>query len=655
MASFEPDEPITAVRVHVHTPDVAEGGTDDDVYIELFDPPKEMKDLLPVWSAEIDTDDHNDFERGAKKTYHLPSWYFAGRIVNDIVRVRIRKSDDGLWGGWAFAGMTVWVNDKELSTSVDPTKPLGMVKWLEDDDRTFSNPFKRVEFVAPKLVNLGLPDAGSDEAYSVTLEARGGRKKLSWTLVSCEGATFASGPQLAKPNADGTKITFSGHTVATTSNVPWTGVIRITDADGRKTDLALAMKAIHSLPPPKVSALAPDFGWPAPATAESEAVRVTITGKNFDSRSLDKTTVRFPTATGSTIVGNVIDATSVALQVEVPTGAVPGKLLVVTEFGESSSSLFTAHRDGYRHRSGMNFVNRVEDGDSSDGFPDTFAWERFEQTFGVCEMFICVAGHGTVPNPVATMIYLVLHDSIDNGCCHGFGLTSLQMRRGIIGTLAYSKRGLDYPLDDALFDLSHDGKPALGLSKTIQSRQLVMLSDEAFSFYLDKIDSVPNVSGQLCQMDGRPALADVEKSIKNGLTNPRILCFAKNCALWEGHVVVPYDLEPPFTSGGIEMRRIRVYDPNRPAVTVFDTDPKKAEKQSRTLISASSRCARGTARGATSGVTATLGMASTFSPLRFQNTVTRRTGRFRVSGLSPGRSGFFSAMPAFLRRAKSSK
>jgi hypothetical protein len=44
-------------------------------------------------------------------------------------------------------------------------------------------------------------------------------------------------------------------------------------------------------------------------------------------------------------------------------------------------------------------------------------------------------------------------------------------------------------------------------------------------------------------------------------------------------VVVPYDLEPPVESAGIEMQRIRVYDPNRPAVTEFSSKSDKAAKQ----------------------------------------------------------------------------
>jgi hypothetical protein len=502
MATFEPDEPITAIRVRIHTADVANGGTDDDVFVELFDPPDELKGTVSRWEVEIDTENHDDFERGAKKTYHLPTWYFQGRIVNDIVRVRIRKSDDGPWGGWAFAGMTVWVNDNEFSTSVDPAHPLKVVKWLEEDDRSFSNKLTRVEFAAPTLV-FGLRDAGSDEKYQVELQAEGGHKPLSWSLLSSSGMAFVQGPDLVSTSTDNTTMLFVGHTVSTTSNAPWSGVLRITDADGRATDTDLSMQVVHTLPPPKVTGLTPKFGWPSLPPAEPEATLVTITGENFDSRELGKTVVRFPTA-GSSVTGIVVNASSKELRVSVPKGAIPGPLTVITDFGDATSEPFTTHRDGYRHRVGFNFVNRVEDGDASDGFPDTYAWEQFEQTFGVCEMFMCVAGHGTVPNPVATSTFIVLHDSIGNGCCHGFALTSLQMRRGIVGTLAYQQQGLGYPLDDALFDLSYAGKPALGLSKTIQSRQLVMFSDEAMSYYLDKIDHVPNVFGELCTMDGRP-------------------------------------------------------------------------------------------------------------------------------------------------------
>src|SRR6266540_2432255 len=193
MATFEPDEPITSIKVKIYTADVAEGGTDDDVFIELFDWPKgfeQLQGILPC-AAEIDTSNYNDFERGSKRVYELPSWYYADRIVNDIRRVCVHKSDDGPWGGWAFQGITVWLNGKkkELFTSLNPEKPNDFV-WLEDDDRSWCGSYTPIEFIAPSIENVGLPDADSDMEYDVGITATGGRKPLSWSLIEGKGHAF---------------------------------------------------------------------------------------------------------------------------------------------------------------------------------------------------------------------------------------------------------------------------------------------------------------------------------------------------------------------------------------------------------------------------------------------------------------------------------
>ena len=560
MAKFEPDEPITKIRIQLHTSAVSDASTDSDIFVELFDWPEGI--VLPFPCAvEIDTSGYNDFEGGDTKWYSLPKWYFQGRIVNDIRRVCLHKGDD--WGtDWGFGWVSVQVNDKELWTSPgfnDPEKPT----WLSDGEK-WCGAYNPIEFVAPTIESLGLPDANSNATYKFTFRATGGRKKLSWKIVSGSGDAFTSPPTIAASNADGTEALFSAKTVITSSIANWTGKIRVTDADGRSSEKNVSMRVIFALPKPTISSFSPAFGWPGVAPSEPAPVIVTVStaGKDFDSRESNATKVFFAAASG-TIQGQLVpgELTSSQLRVKVPKGAVPGPLRVRTAFGEAiSSQSFTAHPYGYRFISGFSFDNRCDDDDYTDGFPNTFDWLRFEQTFGLDEMWLVAFDQALVPNPVATFFYITAHDSIGNGCCHGFSLASLQMIKGIIPNSTLSDEDEKYPLDDSLWNLSAPDRPFWALSNLIQNRQLVTFSDEALSYYLHMIDSVPNVSGMLCQMDANPAMSDFKSAIANGLSNPRMLAFAADCALWRGHVVVPYAVEEQDNTTDF-----RIYNPNTPA------------------------------------------------------------------------------------------
>lgn len=573
MAKFEPDEPITKIRVQVHTAAVSDASTDSDIFIELFDwPPglEQFGELFGAYSAEIDTADYNDFEGGDTRFYSLPASHFAGRIVNDIQRFVIHKGDDA-GSGWGLGWVALWVNGKEYYTlakmASDPDDPI----WLEDGDRWSAPNFPRVLFEAPVIENLGLPDAGSNQDYSVDLTARGGRKPIHWEVVSPSGTAFTTTPTVAPLNVEGTQARFAAHTVTTKTLAPWTGVIRLTDADGRQSTKSVEMRVVFSLPAPTIAKIEPDFGWP-PTAAEPSAivVRVTSTDKDFDSRQPGATRVFFSGPKGKFVEAEIIDGelTSSALEVRVPPSARSGPIRVRTHFGEADSARFLVHPNGYRFVAGYSFVNQTKDGDNSDGFPDTFDWLRFEQAFGLDEMWLIVLDQAVCPNPVATFFYITVHDTLDNGCCHGFSLLSLQMRKGIVPTSAFATDDLPYPLDDALWQMTGPDRPTLALSNWIQGRQLVTVSDEGLSYYLDKIDSVANVEGDLCHMDARPALKDVQKALEGGLANPRMLAFAADCLPWRGHVVVPYAVEA--TSDG--KQRIRVYDPNRPAKADDVTD-----------------------------------------------------------------------------------
>jgi hypothetical protein len=256
----------------------------------------------------------------------------------------------------------------------------------------------------------------------------------------------------------------------------------------------------------------------------------------------------------------------------VPKGATPGPIVVKTGFGQASSTAtFVAHPDGYRFVDGFPFVNTVEDDDATDGFPDNFSWETFEQTFGVCSMWMCALGVGTLPDPISTLLFLGLNDQLDSGCCHGFALTSLQLKKGIIPSSPYPVTGAGPPLAETLFDSAEPNRPSPALSQTIQSRQLVTFSDEALGFYLNKWDVVPGVNGNFCVMDARPELAEMQAALGSGLADPPMLAFAKNCSPFDGHVVVPYAVE---TAGSA--KRIRAYDPNLPGTPAALADSAKS-------------------------------------------------------------------------------
>jgi len=570
MAKFEPDEPITSIKVQVHTAGVSDASTDSDIYVELFDWPASVPKFgfLGPCAVEIDTSDYNDFEAGDTKWYTLPAWYYSGRIVNDIVRVCVHKGDDS-GSDWGLGWISVWVNGKEFFTSPNMADKPDKPTWLSDG-QTWCGSFQRVEFVAPVIETLGLHDAGSDEEYSVLFTATGGRKPLVWALTASKGSAFTATPALTKKNVEGTQCAFAAHTVKTSTSVAWSGTIKVTDADGRSSTKDVSMRVVFALPAPTIKSFTPTFGWPGLAPAEPTPVVVTVksTAADFDSRKPGATQVFLQTK-GSTVEAEVLpDITSSQLRFRVPAGAVPGVITVKTAFGKASSNAaFVPHPNGYRFVSGFSFTNRVKDDDPSDGFPNTFAWERFEQAFGLDEMWLTAFDQAIVPNPIATFFYLTAHDTIDNGCCHGFCLTSLQMKKGIIPTSAFQRDGNDYPIDDALWDFTGPKAPSGGLSKWIQTRQLVVFSEEALSFYLTQIDEIPNVFGDFCQMDARTALNDLKAALNGSLANPRMLAFAKNCAPWEGHVVVPYNVEKGGTT-----ENIRLYDPNRPAKTGDPSD-----------------------------------------------------------------------------------
>jgi hypothetical protein len=568
---LNPDDPITSIEVKVCTADRDGADTDSDVYVSLFPD--------GGW-VEIDSDD-DDFERGKIGSYQLPPWYFAGRIINDIRGISFLLEEHFYSGNWGLGWVKLRANGQFLyDRPGDPSLPTKTVRvWLEDGNTWAVDDFKPIEFEAPVLMGAGedgwaglkkLHDADSDVEYSAPLTAIGGRKPLTWELDQPGLAEFSSGPTLT-PIGDTRQALLSGHTAKlpqAVDTVEWSAALVIKDADGRiSQEYALKMRVISKLPPPTIASFDPVFGWPKspPTVPEAGVVTVHSTNDDFDSRKPDATQVLFPTGDGGEIAGplaGVDQITSSVIKVRVPKGAVPGPLKVRTMFGEvQSAKNFTAHPSGFRFLSGFPFANEAEK-----FFPGNFDWERYEETFGIDEMWMTLFDHEIIHDPVATLFFLITKSFLSDGCCHGFCLSSLQLQAGLLGSSAYVSGGFNsYPLDNAIWGLgSPQTGPSFNLSKLIQSRQLVVWSDEAVSYYLGELDDIPNVTGMLCEMDARPALTDVKASVgPEGWTNPRMIALARRCWPWEGHVVLPYATRADQAVP--DHNDILVYDPNKPA------------------------------------------------------------------------------------------
>lgn len=111
---------ISTLAVKITTADVSWAGTDDDVTI-----------TLAGRSWNLDNQNHDDFERGNTDTFNVDPG--TGFYVGDIHSVRITKSPDGFAGGWKLKGVQVIANGNTIYNNQ------GINKWLEDDDRAWSD------------------------------------------------------------------------------------------------------------------------------------------------------------------------------------------------------------------------------------------------------------------------------------------------------------------------------------------------------------------------------------------------------------------------------------------------------------------------------------------------------------------------------------
>lgn len=141
--------------VETRTSDVQWAGTDDTVWVDIGDR-----------VFELDTPDHNDRERNNTEGYAI--WAPQLRR-SDIKRILIRKSPDGLSGGWRLRRVRAWFQG-ELVCEAN-----GINRWLKDDHRIWVGCITDDALVNSLRVQITTADvswAGTDDDVTLTLGDR---------------------------------------------------------------------------------------------------------------------------------------------------------------------------------------------------------------------------------------------------------------------------------------------------------------------------------------------------------------------------------------------------------------------------------------------------------------------------------------------------
>ena len=114
--------PVSTLTVRVETGNKRGAGTDDDVNLRINSGQR----------FELDKRAYNDFERDDDDTYAvgLDRATFDELTLEDIDRLQIEKSRDGLGGGWYLKGITVRLNGAVIAAN------RSINRWVEDDRRT---------------------------------------------------------------------------------------------------------------------------------------------------------------------------------------------------------------------------------------------------------------------------------------------------------------------------------------------------------------------------------------------------------------------------------------------------------------------------------------------------------------------------------------
>jgi hypothetical protein len=124
---LDEEEPVDSVEVVVRTANVRWAGTNDDVDLCLG----------PKLCFPLDKRFYDDFEQGDSDRYSVPidDAVRDGLTVGEISEVRMKKSPDGIAGGWKLGGLEVFVNGgREIYDNQH------VERWLENDRRAWTAP-----------------------------------------------------------------------------------------------------------------------------------------------------------------------------------------------------------------------------------------------------------------------------------------------------------------------------------------------------------------------------------------------------------------------------------------------------------------------------------------------------------------------------------
>lgn len=514
-ADFEADEVVASLVVRVKTADEQYAGTDDAVHFDVG---------TARW--QLDTSNHNDFERGSEKDYTLlPT---AGMVVQDIHRIQIDKAADGIAGGWKLASVIVYVNGKMLYGSV-------VNRWLEDDDRTWTaSTFEPVEFETLRVSSTSLTDGTVGQAYSATVAGTGGKSPYTWSIsVTRNASAWASGPTITAGSSGQATITGRAGSTAATSRVK----ITLKDSRDVPTSKELDVNFISSLGAPTITSISPSAGWrPLPSGMGIPSSQVTIRGTNFDNRA-GKTTVRIGGA--SATVTSVKDNDEIVAEVPAAAASGLGAIQVTTPYGtvSTASDAFRVQPYGFRAAWGYSFSNfRTE----------KLSWDLFRETYG-SDQVEYTTPLGVVHSPTAALFYeFAFEELAKGGNCHGMTLSSLRLQEGDLGFDEYLPYDAStvYDLTGSVTRGSATGTDSLSPNKT--ERMINVCHGSQLSLEILLYIATHNRAGNPVKL-----VSELEGSL------PRQL-FITNDSL-AGHTLIAYAVE---TSGNTSL--IRVYDPNKP-------------------------------------------------------------------------------------------
>jgi len=158
------------IFVELTTGDVNWAGTDDEVWLDIGDR-----------TFVLDTPSHNDRERDNREGHAI---HAPGAARADIKRIMIRKSPDGIAGGWRLRGVRVW-HDGDLICQRNSIN-----RWIEDDRLTWTGCVEDpnvVNTLVAKVTTADVMWAGTDDDVTITV---GGR---SWDLDNAWHNDFERG------------------------------------------------------------------------------------------------------------------------------------------------------------------------------------------------------------------------------------------------------------------------------------------------------------------------------------------------------------------------------------------------------------------------------------------------------------------------------